>query len=91
LQYVVPSSTMYKPILKEVKLQWEEDNKTKPGLHALAIHQQIAGACKPVEHMYNLKSISVWCINWSGHARLLLAVTTIFFSHENAFIIEVCI
>jgi len=33
------------------------------GLYALAIHQKIASMCKPIEHMYNLKSISAWHVN----------------------------
>jgi len=54
-------------------------------------YKQIAMVYKPVEHMHNLKLISAWHVNWSGHAKLLLAVAKIFFSHDNAFIIEVCI
>jgi len=41
LQYVVSSFPVYKPILKEVKLQWEETNGTihlLMGLNTLAIH-----------------------------------------------------
>ena len=76
LQYVVPSFPVYKPILKEIKLQWEEANETIYMFNGFAClsnlldHEQITKVCKPVEHMYNLKSISAWCINWSGHPRL---------------------
>ena len=97
LQFVVSSFPVYKPILKEIKLQWEETNRT---IHVfdgfarpsnLLDHEQITRVCKPVEHVYNMKSISTWCINWSDHPRLLPAVAKIFFSHDITFVIEVCI
>jgi len=94
LQYIVSSFPVYKPILKEIKL---EANGTIHVFNEFACssnlldHEQITRVCKPVEHMYNLKSISTWHVNWSGHPRLLPAVAKIFFSHDIAFVIEVCI
>ena len=65
-QYIVPSFPMCKPILKEVKLQWEESNGTM--------------------HMFDGFARST---NLLHHH--LPAVVKIFFSYDNAFIIEVCI
>jgi len=70
LQYIVPSFPMHKPILKEIKLQWEEANGTIHMYDGFACpsilldHEQINRVCKPVEHVYNLKSISAWHVNW---------------------------
>jgi len=91
LQYIVPSFPMYKLILKEIKLQWEETNGTRHVFDGFACpsnlldHEQITRVRKPVKHMYNLKSISAWHVNWSGHPRLLPAVAKIFFSHDIPF------
>jgi len=96
LQYVFPSFPVYKLILKEIKLQWEEANGTIHMFNGFARpsnlldHKQITKMYKPVEHVYILKSISTWHVNWSDHLRLLPAVAKIFFSHDIAFVIEVC-
>ena len=63
-QYVVPSFPVYKPILKEVKLQWEEADGT------MHVFDGFAHSTNLLDHH-------------------LPAVAKIFFSHDNAFIIEV--
>jgi len=75
LQYLVPNFPVYKPILKEAKLQWEDTNGTRNMFDGFAHpsnlldQAQIARVCKPIKHVHNLKSISAWRVNWSGHMR----------------------
>ena len=65
-QYVVSAFPVYKPMLKEVKLQWEEANGTKHVFDGFARSTNLLDHHLPV-------------------------VAKIFFSPDNAFIIDVCI